>query len=88
MDIEVGFLCTIIACFIGLAGWLRGRDAKISNDSEWKGMVNAKLDVIVGIKTKVEDLEDHVRQHDTKLEVLDNKVNRAHERIDEMEGKK
>ena len=64
MSIEVGILIALIGCFVGLAGWLSSRDKKLSNDSEWKGMVNTKLDLVLGIRQDHEELRVRV----TKLE--------------------
>ena len=64
MTIEIGLLIAIIGCFIGLAGWLTSRDKKLSNDSEWRGMVNTKLDLAIGIRQDHEELRGRV----TKLE--------------------
>ena len=64
MSIEIGLLIAVIGCFIGLAGWLSSRDKKLSTDSEWKGMVNTKLDLAIGIRQDHEEL----RQRVTKLE--------------------
>lgn len=35
----VSIMIALVGCFVGLAGWLHGRDSKLSNDSEWKGRV-------------------------------------------------
>lgn len=64
MSVEIGLLIAIIGCFVGLAGWLSSRDKKTSADSEWKGMVNAKLDMAIGIRQDHEELRARV----TKLE--------------------
>ena len=64
MSVEIGLLIAILGCFVGLAGWLSNRDKKLSTDSEWKGMVNTKLDLAIGIRQDHEEL----RQRVTKLE--------------------
>ncbi len=64
MSIEIGLLIAIIGCFVGLAGWLSSRDKRLSTDSEWKGMVNTKLDLAIGIRQDHEELRARV----TKLE--------------------
>ena len=64
MTIEIGLLIAMLGCFVGLAGWLASRDKKLSNDSEWKGMVNTKLDLAIGIRQDHEELRARV----TKLE--------------------
>ena len=53
------FLITVIGCFVALAGWLASRDKKLSSDSEWKGTINAKLDVLL---TSTQDMG---RSHET-----------------------
>lgn len=68
MDIQtIVFLCTIIACFLGLAGWLTAREKKISNDGEWKGIINTKLDAILGITERVETVEAEVKAHTERI---------------------
>ena len=64
MSVEIGLLIAILGCFVGLAGWLSTRDKKLSTDSEWKGMVNTKLDLAIGIRQDHEELRTRV----TKLE--------------------
>ena len=66
MTIEISILIAIVGCFVGLAGFLRGRDGKIATDAEWKGTINAKLDVIVGIGQDVKELEDKIIIQDKK----------------------
>lgn len=67
MTIEIGVLIAIISCFIGIFGYVAGRDKKIANDSEWKGSVNAKLDTIIGIKRDVQHLDDKVQDHEKRI---------------------
>lgn len=64
MSVELGILIALIGCFVGLAGWLSSRDKRLSTDSEWKGMVNTKLDLAIGIRQDHEELRARV----TKLE--------------------
>ena len=37
MQIEITLLIAMLGGFVGLAGWLSGRDKRISRDSEWRG---------------------------------------------------
>lgn len=67
-------LIAIVGCFVGLAGWLSTRERKISNDSEWKGTINAKLDAILGIDKRVDVLEKEVRKHGEKLAEINAKM--------------
>ena len=50
MTVEISILLAFLGGFVGLAGWLGGRDKRIAGDAEWRGSVNAELDVIVGIR--------------------------------------
>lgn len=67
-------LIAIVGCFVGLAGWLSTRECKISNDSEWKGAINAKLDAILGIDKRVDMLEKEVKKHGEKLAEINAKM--------------
>jgi SMC interacting uncharacterized protein involved in chromosome segregation len=64
MSVEIGLLIAIIGCFIGLAGWLSSRDKKLSTDSEWKGTVNTKLDLAIGIRQDHEELRVRVTKNE------------------------
>lgn len=55
---SLSVLIAIAGCFVGLAGWLHSRDTKISEDAEWKGTVNAKLDMAIGLRKYQDDLEN------------------------------
>lgn len=70
MTIEIGLLIAIIGCFVGLAGWLAGRDKKLSKDSEWKGMVNTKLDLAIGIRQDHDELKETVTKQGKDLVAL------------------
>ena len=70
MTIEISLLIAVAGCFVGLAGWLSGRDKKLSADSEWKGEVNAKLDLAIGIRQDHEELRHRVTKHDKDIVAL------------------
>jgi len=75
MTVEIGLLIAVVGCFVGLAGWLSKRDSKISNDAEWKGKVDAKLDSIQGgvsgINERMSKMEGKVEEHETRITVLE-----------------
>lgn len=88
-SIDIGILVALVGCFVGLAGWLAGRDKRISNDAEWRGSVNTKLDIIaVGIKGEVEGLKCTVTSHGERITATEESVASAHKRIDEIVDKK
>lgn len=87
MNIEIGLLIAIIGCFVGLAGWLSGRDKKISNDSEWRGTVNTKLDTILGINKDVDELKSQYNELNKELAIVKASASQAHKRIEELHFK-
>ena len=90
--INVGLLIAIIGCFVGLAGWLAGRDKKILGDGEWKGTVNTKLDDIKtsvsGTNTELGKIGETLKLHGERLTAVESSTKQAHHRIDEIVGKK
>lgn len=92
MTVELGILLAVIGCFVGLAGWLAGRDKKISNDSEWRGTVNTKLDDIrtdIGnVSGEFKGIKTVITDHEKRLTVVEESNKSAHKRIDEIGGHK
>ncbi|MDU7339055.1 MAG: hypothetical protein E7L17_13180 [Clostridium sp.] len=67
----VSYIITIIMCFVALAGWLSGRDKKITDDSEWKGVINTKLD---GIQSGVSGINKEMAEMKGTISNLENRV--------------
>lgn len=92
MGMEVGTLIAIIGCFVGLAGWLTGRDKKILGDGEWKGTVNTKLDDIKssvsGTGAELAKINAALSEHGERLTAVESSAKQAHHRIDEIVGEK
>lgn len=90
--INVGLLIAVIGCFVGLAGWLAGRDKKILGDGEWKGTVNTKLDDIKtsvsGTNTELGKISETLKLHGERLTAVESSTKQAHHRIDEIVGEK
>jgi len=88
VDIQTIFLLiAIIGCFVGLAGWISGRDNRIGTDSEWRGTVNGKLDALLGISKRVDKLEEKVEDQGKVLAVVEQSTKSAHHRINEHIGR-
>lgn len=79
----IAILITIIGCFLGLAGWLTTRDKKVSSDGEWKGTVNTKLDMILGITDRVGTVENDIRKLSDRTTKVETRLN-AH--LDSVKG--
>ena len=90
-SIEISLLIAVSGCFVGLAGWLKGRDGKIANDAEWKGSVTSMLgfisDNVTGIRQEVEQLDKRVRTHDVQIASVEASAKAAHKRLDTIEVK-
>lgn len=81
MMMDISIMVAVIGCFVGLAGWIAGRDKKITNDSEWRGEVNAKLDALLGIRDDVKALGGKVDDHEHRLTAVEESAKQAHHRV-------
>lgn len=85
--VELGTIIAVVGCFVGLAGWLSGRDKRVAQDAQWRGSVDAKLDLIVGIKSDVARLDATVSNHSERIAKAESSAAQAHHRIDEIVNK-
>ncbi len=79
----VAIMITVIGCFVGLSGWLTTREKRISDDGEWRGTVNAKLDALLGYNAKFEKVEDGIKDHEGRLCKVEGSASSAHKRLDD-----
>lgn len=86
MSVEVSLIIAMVGCFVGLAGYLKGRDTKISTDSEWKGTVNAKLDIVVGMSSDVKNIMCTQNEQGNRITALESSYKSLHKRVDELRG--
>ena len=84
MSVDISILIAVIGGFVGVGGWLSGRDKRVGHDAEWRGGVNAKLDVIVGIKKDVDFLRGEIINHEGRLVAVESSTKQAHHRIDDV----
>ena len=89
MSDVLSIIIALVGCFVGLAGWLSGRDKKIIGDAEWRGGVNSKLDTIhndIGsVGTDLKCLRDANAAHGERLTAVEESTKQAHKRIDRIE---
>lgn len=75
----------IIGAFIGIAGWLSGRDKKTSADGEWRGVVNTKLDgigtAIVSVSSDIKCVQNTLNDHGKILANHETRLTQAEQRI-------
>lgn len=84
MTIDIGMIVGVIGCFVGVGGFFTGRDRRVAADAEWKGQVNAKLDMLVGMQTTLASLTHTIQQHGERITTVEQSTKSAHDRIDEI----
>lgn len=88
----LGLILALVGCFIGLAGWLSGREKRIANDAEWRGIVNTKLDLILikqeDICSDVDELSAKVGDHGNRLTAVEASLKSLHHRLTEAKAEK
>ena len=71
-------IISLVALLLGIAGWLSTRDNKTDKDAEWKGSVNAKLDIVVGMQTEFKEakvaIQDKMQDHETRISILEKQI--------------
>ena len=84
MTVEVSILLAVLGGFVGLAGWLGGRDKRIAGYAEWRGSVNAKLDVIVGIRKDLDQITSGLAGCTARLATLESGYAQLQQRVSEL----
>ena len=84
ITLELGITIAVIGCVIGVLGYIGGRDKKIAYDAEWRGMVNGKLDVIVGVAGDVERIQHTITAYEGRICTLESGMKALHHSIDRM----
>ena len=88
----IGLIVAVVGCFVGLAGWLSGRDKHILTDGQWRGGVDAKLDDIKtsvsGTGAELAKINEALSEHGERLTAVESSAKQAHHRIDEIVGDK
>lgn len=91
-SVGIGALIALVGCFVGLAGWIAGRDKRIASDGEWKGTVNTKLDDIKssvsGTSVELAKINSVLSDHGERITAAEKSTASAHKRIDEIIGEK
>ena len=83
--VEISTIIALVGCFVGLAGWLSGRDKKVISDAQWRGSVDAKLDLIVGVKSDVTNIKAQIGNHSERISVAEEQIARIQNRLDKEE---
>lgn len=74
----ISVLVAIIGCTVGIAGYSSSRDKRISEDAQWKGSVNAKLDNIHadigGVSKDISEIKSEQAESNKHIEALDKRT--------------
>lgn len=82
MNVEsvITIIVGLVGMILGIAAWLSTRDNKTDKDAEWKGSVNAKLDIVVGMQTEFKEakvaIQDKMQDHETRISILEKEINK------------
>ncbi len=87
MQIDVILLITIIGCFVALAGWIASRDSRQQDDGEWRGKIDAKLDILCAMKRDVTRHSEEISRLTERVVAVEQSAKSAHHRIDRMEDR-
>jgi hypothetical protein len=83
MAIEMGLLFAAVACAIGVAGYLSGKQNAAKNDGHSWGAFTAEIKTdIEYIKSDIGEIKASIRENDHELK---ESIRRVHARIDEHE---
>lgn len=85
MYMDIALMCTIVGCFVALAGWLSKKDDVSRDDGEWRGKVDAKLDIICGVQKDVYRNTQEVHDIRERVVKVEEKLNSTNDRIDRLE---
>lgn len=67
----ISIIIAIVGMILGIAGYLSTRDNQKDKDAEWRGTVNAKLDIIVGIQTEVKETKGVLQDLESRVRILE-----------------
>lgn len=74
----ITIIISIVVMILGILGYLATRDNKTDKDAEWKGSVNAKLDIVVGMQTEFKEakstIQDKMQNHETRISILEKEI--------------
>lgn len=88
MQIDVIVFVTIIGGFVGLAGWIATRDNRQRDDGEWRGKIDAKLDIVCAMRRDVDRHGEEISDLTERVVAVEQSAKSAHHRIDRLEDRK
>lgn len=84
MEIDLSLAIAVIGSVLGICGWLSSREKTINNEAQWRGNVDAKLDLILDLQKDVSEIEAMVKECETRIAIVENSAKSFHRRMDEL----
>lgn len=84
MVIDLNLAMAVICCAIGIFGWLSGREKSVGDEAEWRGNVNAKLDLILTLQKDIGEVTELVNEHEKRITIVENSASAFHRRMDDL----
>ena len=73
MELEIGLALSVLGGLLGVLSFVQSRDKSVEKDAAWRGGVDAKLDMILGM----------LKDHEGRLSAVESSAKSAHHRLDE-----
>ena len=73
MELEIGLALSVLGGLLGVLSFVQSRDKSVEKDAAWRGGVDAKLDMILGMQ----------KDHEGRLSAVESSAKSAHHRLDE-----
>ena len=83
MELEIGLALSVLGGLLGVLSFVQSRDKSVEKDAAWRGGVDAKLDMILGMQKDLEGIKASLKDHEGRLSAVESSAKSAHRRLDE-----
>ena len=83
----IGSIVGIVGLIFAFSNWKRGETDDVEQFARWQGRVDGKLDAILGIDKRVNNLEENMINVRNDIALVERTAKKAHDRIDKLEDK-
>ena len=82
-EYEIGLALSVLGGLLGVLSFVQSRDKSVEKDAAWRGGVDAKLDMILGMQKDLEGIKASLKDHEGRLSAVESSAKSAHHRLDE-----
>ena len=83
MELEIGLVLSVLGGLLGVLSFVQSRDKSVEKDAAWRGGVDAKLHMILGMQKDLEGIKASLKDHEGRLSAVESSAKSAHHRLDE-----